>query len=65
MADKPLKPSQIATKTKRKTYSFSLAKENTEALMELAKQHEVPVSYLIDEAIAAYLHTIKENQNGK
>jgi predicted DNA-binding protein len=62
MSKRPRLPTQIAKlKVEKKTYSFSLNRENTDKLITLAKSHNLRKSELVDEAIMYYLETIKES----
>jgi hypothetical protein len=64
MQNKPRSPSQIAkNKIEKKTSSFSLNKKNLDIVMELAHANDVPVSEIIDEAIAFYLENVEHNGN--
>jgi predicted transcriptional regulator len=58
----PRTPKEIKNKNTRKTYSFSLNKENVESLSELAISNDLPISYLIDEAIDHYLKALKSDK---
>lgn len=65
MGIKPKTPTQIAKeRQEKKTYSFTLIKENVDQIAQYATTHKVPVSGLIDAAIIYYLEAIKEGAEG-
>lgn len=63
MAKRAPTPKEIAARLKKESYSLSLSKHNYEKMKALAEAESppLPVSNLIDEAIAYYLDAIKEN----
>lgn len=53
-------PSEIAKLREKKTYSFSLKKDQTDELKEMADAAGIPDSELVDAAIETYLESLRE-----
>jgi hypothetical protein len=65
MSKRPLSPTELATRIKRVTVSFSLSQSNVDSLRKLADSQKppIPLSTLVDEAITYYLESLKEKDS--